>query len=51
MAGKDNVFVDPTMIPGRPDLFVFIKISGFTTTAGNLPGQRYVVPTRPYLEI
>lgn len=50
VAAKDNVFIDPTMIPGRPDLFVFIKISDFKTIPGKLPGQKYVIPSRPYLE-
>lgn len=46
---KSRIYVDPTMIPGRPDLFVYIKISDFYI----LPQSEVtfcVKPHNPYLE-
>lgn len=44
------VFLDPTAIPGKPEYFVFLKLSTFKYHFGD-EGQVYVVPKKPYLEV
>jgi hypothetical protein len=44
------VAVDPTMIEGRPPLFVAVMAIGQKMTPGN-GIQRYVIPKRPYRKI
>ena len=40
MTSGYSVFVDPTMMPGQPELFVLVKSDSFTI----LEGGRYVKP-------
>lgn len=51
-APKTGTFinVDPTMIPGRPPLFVAVMAIGQRMVDGSAV-QNYVVPTRPYRRI
>lgn len=44
------IFVNPTVDPNRPKVFVFGKISGWKLTYPD-PQTRYVVPNRPFLEV
>jgi hypothetical protein len=45
------VAVDPTMIAGRPQLFVVVMAIGQRMVPGNTPLQRYVRPARPYRKV
>lgn len=48
--GGFGLFEDRTMIPDRPEIFVFGKTSGAKVTIPEI-GQHYVHPNRPWLAI
>ncbi len=45
-----GIYVDPTLNPNRPKLFVFQKITGFKKHTVMM-GIRHIVPEKPYLDI
>ena len=47
-ADPGMLFIDPTMDPTRPEVFIFIKFSDFTVRRIPKSPKRYVVPKRPY---
>lgn len=42
---KGTFFVDPTMLPDRPQVFVLVEARSYTVTMKN----RHIIPKRPYV--